>query len=249
MNYIKIFLIVMVVVLVFIAIFSTDVVEVGDEFPEGSEGILDNQTGSGDSESFQNVYSVDSAYSVGVNCVGLSEVECFENSNCRGLYGSGSCSDGICTTDEVFKSCSGIPEDILEDVQKNIKLCESTNGVWSIDKFNDPGICRCVQYNDVKSKEPELFFDYGNFAFLVSRGCVSSNEMCEEIGGEWEKPVASSVEIRIDISEENCVTNNIYAILEWDSTEEHCVISRYTNPTPQCILDGKEVAPYYLILN
>lgn len=61
-------------------------------------------------------------------CEGLSEQDCFANDNCVGIYGASYCSpEGMCTMDEVFKSCS--PSGLNSEKIQQIKTeCDKING-------------------------------------------------------------------------------------------------------------------------
>ncbi len=93
-------------------------------------------------------------------CSNLDEEACFNNEQCRGVYGPSSCNwIGHCTTDEAYKGCELLSIKNQEKVKQDKILCQNTGGKWKNTKLSQSDECDCQQYY-----------------FKENEGCVSNQK-------------------------------------------------------------------------
>lgn len=184
-----------------------------------------------------------------IKCEELSENECFDSEKCRGVYGPSSCRGNTCTTDHKFQACIEIPEERIQQGKIDKVLCENTQGNWHRDFSLEPGICNCPQYNQTDTLNPNLYHEFGKTKFVKEKGCVSEKNVCEENGGTWKMPEASSTEIRKDILHDDCANSSIYILKYWDKENSACIFIKFDNPNPKCLINGKEIVDSFSLLN
>jgi hypothetical protein len=176
-------------------------------------------------------------------CSGLDIEGCFNNPLCKGIYGTLPCSGDNCGgIGFSFLDCVEIPLDELEKGVGDMILCENTGGIWERDEFSEPGRCECsrlyiMEYEDFK----KVYREFGGYYFIENRGCISSQDLCIEHGGIWEK---SKKYYYKDTSKVMC---DSYASSEWKPDLEVCMIfdeSRFSGfdyTPPQCFVDGDAI--------
>lgn len=162
-------------------------------------------------------------------CDNLNQEECFNNEECRGIYGPSSCSGGVCTADVAFKRCVKIPEEEIRQSKNDMALCEDTKGFWKKSPFSEPGRCQC---NGKEYKE------VGRVGFVKDRGCVEAKTLCIEQQGTWELPKKVYFKI-IPESECNDMPNS-----EYREEMEDCMIyddekGYYADPNPKCLINNE----------
>lgn len=153
----------------------------------------------------------------------------------KGCSPAQDCPDVCCTP--VIKVCeentckvkprirANIPQELLEKEVQDKELCVKTGGTWVRDEIW-VGECQCASLE---------YSEFGRNNFIETRGCVNQKTLCEESQGIWEKPKVSMIENRTDISKENCITKDIYTLMEWDAKNNFCILKRIDDPNPKCL--------------
>lgn len=113
-------------------------------------------------------------------CDSLTQEECYESNECKGIFGSSFCNDHLCTMDWAYLGCMAMREGEYEQAIADMEICESTNGDWNNPDDKYLGSCNCGWVGDGEDRVMYYFFE--------EEGCITLADACTLVGGEFYNP-------------------------------------------------------------